>query len=193
MKEDVSKIKQAKPKRAEKKEMARLQEEIESLGKDKEALLQEKEEVFGKLQRVTADYANFQKRSGRQITESIAYEKEAVVKTLLPVLDNFEHTLKNLSEHEIPSEHIKGVQIVYDHMLDVLKSHGIEQIRAVGEIFDPAVHQAIVSRYEEGEDENSVLEDFQKGYKLNGRVIRPSKVVVNKPPSEEEIEPDNQE
>ena len=69
MKEDVSKIKQAKPKRAEKKELAKLQEKIESLSKDKEALLQEKEDVFGKLQRVTADYANFQKRSGRQIAE----------------------------------------------------------------------------------------------------------------------------
>jgi len=181
-----------KTKRAEKKESAKLQGKIETLEQDMQNLQAERDDIFNKLQRVTADYANFQKRSGRQIAESIAYEKESVVKTLLPVLDNFEHALKNLSEHEIPSEHIKGVQIVYDHMLDVLKSHGIEQIQAVGEIFDPAVHQAIVSRYEEDKNENSVLEEFQKGYKLNGRVIRPSKVVVNKPPSEEEIEPDNQ-
>jgi molecular chaperone GrpE len=65
-------------------------------------------------------------------------------------------------------------------MLDILKSHGVEQIKAPGENFDPALHEAMMQKTEPEEEDNIVLEEFQKGYKLNGRVIRPSKVIVNK-------------
>jgi len=65
-------------------------------------------------------------------------------------------------------------------MLDILKSHGVEQIKAPGEKFDPALHEAMMQKTEPEEEDNIVLEEFQKGYKLNGRVIRPSKVIVNK-------------
>ena len=80
---------------------------------------------------------------------------------------------------------IKGIQIIYDQMLDILKSHGVEQIKALGEKFEPALHQAIMQQAKPEQEENIVLEEFQKGYKLNGRVIRPTKVIVNKLPSEE--------
>ena len=70
-------------------------------------------------------------------------------------------------------------------MLDILKSHGVEQIKALGEKFEPALHQAIMQQAKSEQEENIVLEEFQKGYKLNGRVIRPTKVIVNKLPSEE--------
>ena len=75
---------------------------------------------------------------------------------------------------------VKGVQIIYDQMLDILTSHGVEQIEAPGEKFDPAMHEAMMQKTEPQKEDNVVLEEFQKGYKLNGRVIRPSKVVVNK-------------
>ena len=70
-------------------------------------------------------------------------------------------------------------------MLDILKSHGAEQIKALGEAFDPVLHQAMMQKAESNRKENIVLEEFQKGYKLNGRVIRPSKVIVNKLTSEQ--------
>ena len=70
-------------------------------------------------------------------------------------------------------------------MLDILKSHDVEQIKALGENFDPALHQAMMQRYEADKEENIVLEEFQRGYTLNGRVIRPSKVIVNKQPPEQ--------
>jgi len=141
----------------------------------------------GKLQRVSADYVNFQKRVPKQTADTILYEKEKIIKTLLPVLDNFEHTLQNANSAESLDVLLKGIQIIYDQMLDILKSHGVEQIKAVGEKFEPALHEAMMQRYEAEEEENIVLEEFQKGYKLNGRVIRPSKVVVNKPSSEQEV------
>ena len=159
--------------------------ELEELRRQIDNLQAEKDEVLGKLQRVSADYANFQKRSVKQIADTISYEKEKIIKTLLPALDNFEHTLQNAHSAENVDVLIKGIQIIYDQVLDILKSHSVEQIKALGEKFDPALHQAVMQRAEPDIEENIVLEEFQKGYKLNSRVIRPSKVVVNKLPSEQ--------
>jgi len=169
------------------KEPKSKKSELEELRRQIESLQKEKDELFGKLQRVGADYANFQKRVPKQIADTVAYEKEKIIKTLLPALDNLEHTLQNAHSAEDVDILIKGIQIVYDQVLDTLKSHGVEQIQAVGEKFEPALHEAMMQRYEAEEEENIVLEEFQKGYKLNGRVIRPSKVVVNKPSSEQEV------
>ena len=154
--------------------------ELEELHQTIESLQKEKDELFGKLQRVSADYANFQKRVPKQIADTICYEKERIIKTLLPALDNFEHTLQNADSAENSDVFVKGIQIIYDQMLDILKSHGVEQIKAPGENFDPAQHEAMMQKTEPEKEDNIVLEEFQKGYKLNGRVIRPSKVIVNK-------------
>ncbi len=142
----------------------------------------------GKLQRVSADYANFQKRTPKQIADTICYEKEKFIKTLLPALDNFESALGGLQDaHSAENTDvlIKGVRIIYDQMLDILKSHGVEQIKALGEKFDPALHEAMTQKVEPEREENIVLEEFQKGYKLNGRVIRPTKVIVSTLQSEQ--------
>jgi molecular chaperone GrpE len=148
--------------------------------------------LHDKLLRVSADYANFQKRAPKQISDTILYEKEKIIKTLLPVLDNFEHTLQNEQSVENTEAFVKGVRIIYDQMLDILKSHGVEQIQALGEKFDPALHQAMLQQSKPEQEEDIVLQEFQKGYKLNGRVVRPSKVIVNKlspeKPAEEQIE-----
>ncbi len=136
--------------------------------------------LFAQYQRVSADYANFQKRVPKQIADTICYEKEKIIKTLLPALDNFEHTLQNTDSVENADVFVKGVRIIYDQMLDILKSHGVEQIKAPGENFNPALHEAMMQKTEPEKEDNIVLEEFQKGYKLNGRVIRPSKVIVNK-------------
>ena len=172
---------QKKPKKPkEQKHPLPKKDELEKLHQLIDDLQKEKDELFAKLQRVSADYANFQKRVPKQITDTTAYEKEKIIKTLLPALDNFEHTLQNARSAESLDVLVKGIQIVYDQMFDVLKSHGVEQIKAVGEKFDPALHQAMMQKDEPGQKEDIVLEEFQKGYKLNGRVIRPSKVIVNK-------------
>ena len=171
--------------------------ELEELRAAMESLQSEKDELFGKLQRVSADYANFQKRAPKQIADTICYEKEKMIKTLLPVLDNLEHTLENAHSVESVEVLVKGIEIIYDQLLDILKSHNVEQIEALGEKFNPAVHEAMTQRTDTEKEENVVLEEFQKGYKLNGRVIRPSKVIVNKlaaeqPDAQEESEPTEQ-
>jgi molecular chaperone GrpE len=168
-----------------------MREEIEAIRKQLEEVQSERDELLGKLQRVSADYANFQKRMSRQVTDSIAYEKENLIKTLLPMLDNFERTLEKSHAAESIDVVLQGVRIIYDQMLDVLRSHGVETIAATDQPFDPTHHEAMMRREDPDHEDNTVLAEFQKGYKLNGRVIRPSKVIVNKlacteaPPQEE--------
>lgn len=170
-----------KPKQVKQKEKG-----SEELSGEMRDLQGQKDELFEKLQRLSADYANFQKRVPKQIADTIAYEKEKIIKTLLPTLDNFEHTLQNADSAEDVDAFVKGVQIIYDQMLDILKSHGVERIIALGEKFNPALHEAIMQKTDPAGQDNIVLEEFQKGYKLNGRVIRPTKVIVNKLPSEKQ-------
>ncbi len=162
------------------KQSASKKSELEELRDRIDDLQREKDELFAKLQRVSADYDNLQKRTAKEITDTIGYEKEKIIKTLLPALDNFEHTLQNAHSAENVDVLLKGIQIIYDQMLDILKSHNVEQIKVLGEPFDPALHEAMMQKTEPEQEENIVLEEFQKGYKLNGRVIRPSKVIVNK-------------
>lgn len=170
---------------ADHREARKKKDELEELRGTIESLQKEKDELFGKLQRVSADYANYQKRVPKQINDTLSYERERIIRTLLPALDNFEHTLQNAHSAEDVDVLVKGIRIIYDQLIDILKSHNAEQIEALGETFDPAVHEAMTQRTDPEKDENVVLEEFQKGYKLNGRVIRPSKVIVNKLPAEE--------
>jgi molecular chaperone GrpE len=145
-----------------------------------ESLQAERDELLGKLQRVSADYANFQKRSSKQIHDSIAYEKEKIIKSLLPAVDNFEHMLAQSHSAESVAAVIAGVRIIYDQMMDILKGHGVEPIQALDEAFDPTHHEAMMQQQDPKKADGVVLQEFQKGYKLHGRVIRPSKVIVNK-------------
>jgi len=165
---------------AEQKESVSAHNEPEELQKAVENLQKERDELFEKLQRISADYANYQKRAPKQIADNIAYEKEMIIKSLLPALDNFEHTLQNTQSTENMDALIQGIKIIYDQMLDILKSHGVEPIKALGETFEPALHEAMMQKNEPEKENNIVLQEFQKGYKLNGRVIRPVKVIVNK-------------
>ena len=159
----------------------------------------EKQELFEKLQRLSADYQNFQKRSPKQIADSVAYEKKAIIRSLLPSLDNFEHALSHADTAQGPEaidNMIKGIRLVFDHMLDALKAHGISKIESLGKPFNPNFHEAMMQRVEPDKDDQIVLEEFQAGYMLNDQVLRPARVIVNKlpesPQPEDEQQPDEQ-
>lgn len=180
-----------KPDNTEKKKKASSKEEIEQLEKQIETLTQEKDELFEKLQRVSAEFVNYERRSVKQIADSVEYEKKSIFKSLLPSLDNFEHALAAARGAQSIDTVVKGVQLTFDHMLDALKAHGVEQIQAAGRQFDPSLHEALMQRAEEDKEDNVVLEEFQSGYTINGQVIRPSKVIVNKLPAEGENAEEN--
>jgi len=149
-------------------------------------LQKEKEELFGRLQRLSADYTNFQKRVPKQIADFTEHEKEKIIRTLLPPLDNLERTLQNAQSTENVNALRDGIRIIYEQVLDILGSHGVGQIKAVGEKFDPALHEAMMQKAEAGKEDGVVLEELQKGYKINGRAVRPSRVIVNKLPPKQE-------
>ena len=160
------------------------------------ALEVEKLELTEKLQRISADYANYQKRMPRQIAESVEYERKVIIRSLLPGLDNMSHALagaENAKGQEAFDGIVKGVKMVFDHMLDGLKSHGVERIEAAGAQFDPSKHEAMQMQVEEDKPDNTVLEVFQDGYMINDQVLRPSKVIVNKWPAKEEPKPETPE
>ncbi len=181
--------KETKKKEANEKKSDKALTEVEKLARQIEQLTKEKDETFEKLQRISADYANYQKRTPKLIADSVAYDKKAIIRSLLPSFDNLALALANAgaaTETEAGDSFVKGVQLVYDHMLDALKNHGVEQIEAAGQQFDPTLHEAMLRRTEEDKPDNVVLEEFQVGFKLNGQVIRPSKVIVNMIPSEDQ-------
>jgi molecular chaperone GrpE len=162
--------------------------ELDKLRQELDLVRKERDELLGRLQRVSADYANFEKRVPRQISDSVLYEKERIIRSLLPVLDNFEHTLKAHSAESTDS-FVRGVEIIYSQMVDALKSQGVEQIHAQGQKFDPERHEAMMRRTEPDKPDDMVLDELQKGYAMAGRVIRPSRVVVNKVQTAQPPEP----
>jgi molecular chaperone GrpE len=174
-------IEQEQPERADAEsppEPDDLSQELEDVRAELDKVRKDHEELFARLQRVSADYSNFQKRVPKQISDSVAYEKEKIVRSFLPVLDNFDHTLKAHSG-ESTDALVRGVEIIYGQMLDILRSHGVQQIEALGEPFDPSQHEAMMRREEPGKPADIVIEELQKGYVMNGHVLRPSRVVIS--------------
>jgi molecular chaperone GrpE len=157
-------------------------QEMEQLRSQLEALQKERDDLFARLQRLSADYANYQKRVQKQITDSVEYEKEKLIRSVLPVCDNFELTIQKAGTGENTEMVLAGVQIVYEQMLDVLKAHEVEPIKATDTKFDPSRHEALMQRCDPEKEDGLILEECQRGYMLAGRVLRPSKVIVNKAP-----------
>ena len=181
------------------KKIKELEKKVEDLEKQLETLTAEKQDVFEQLQRISADYANFQKRAPKQIADSVAYEKKAILRSMLSSVDNFEHALSHTSsagDKETLNNFIKGIQLVFDHMMDALKGHGVKRIEALGQPFDPNLHEAMMRRSEPDTEDNTVLEVYQAGYMMGEQVLRPSKVIVNKieeeKPAEETTEPEEE-
>jgi molecular chaperone GrpE len=147
------------------------------------SLEQQMDDLKQKLQRMGADYQNYQKRSIRQIDEAARMAKENFARSLLPVLDNFEHTLNADHSSQDIEAVLKGVKIVYDHMADILSSQSVEVIKVEpGEPFDPTRHEAMLKQESEEFEENAVIAEFVRGYKMNDRTLRPAKVSVAKAP-----------
>ncbi len=147
------------------------------------SLQEEKKQTFEQLQRVSADYANYQKRTPKQISDSVAYEKEKFLKAILGSIDNFELALDNKDKSNDLETFVKGIQMVHDEIMNTFNGLGLKAIDAVGQKFDPSKHEALMQQYEEGTKENIILQQYQKGYTLNDKVVRPSKVIVNKKPA----------
>ncbi|QDF56644.1 heat shock protein, GrpE [Bacillus velezensis] len=141
-----------------------------------QGLLDEKE---NKLLRVQADFENYKRRSRLEMEAAQKYRSQNVVTEILPALDNFERALQVEAESEQTKSLLQGMEMVRRQLMDALEKEGVQAIEAVGQEFDPNLHQAVMQVEDENFGSNIVIEELQKGYKLKDRVIRPSMVKVN--------------
>jgi len=139
-----------------------------------EAVSAERDQYLDSLRRLKAEFDNSRKRQERERARILESASEKLVQELLPVLDNLDRALE--SEGDIR----EGVRATRDQLADVLASEGLLPVASDGQPFDPNVHEAVMSQFSEDHEEGTVLQTFQRGYLLNGRAIRPAKVVVAK-------------
>ncbi|HEX3033186.1 MAG TPA: nucleotide exchange factor GrpE [Bacillota bacterium] len=133
------------------------------------------EENFNRLQRLQADFENYKRRTLKERQDLLNYGSEGMVCALLPVLDNLERAVQAQGGEE---GLLKGVEMICEQFHEALKSQGVSKICAVGEQFDPNLHQAVMRLPSSEHPDNHVVEEFQTGYQLKDRVIRPSMVKV---------------
>ena len=154
-------------------------DDLEAIKKELEAqkaLLQESEEHYKRLQ---ADFMNFRRRTLDRVLDLSSVILQGLIKDLLPIIDNFERALAVEEAKGSPLH--DGISMVYNQLITSLQKNGLEEIKAVGEKFDPNFHQAVMRVEDPEKEDNTVEEVLQKGYMVQGRVIRPSmvKVVAN--------------
>lgn len=136
---------------------------------------QDYEELDDRYKRILAEFENFKKRSSKERESMYNSILSDVVEVILPVVDNLENAAKVETADE---EYKKGVELVLKQFKDVLAAKGVEEIKTVGETFDPELHEAVSSIQDENLGEKEIAGEYRKGYKIGSRVIRHSMVVV---------------
>ena len=146
------------------------------------------DENWERLVRERAELENYKKRAARERTESVKYANEALIESLLPILDNFEMAMMALGQAGATNiDTLKvGVEMIQSQLKRALEEVGLEEIDARGQIFDPNTHEALSQEASSEVDEGSVISQSRKGYRLKDRLIRPASVVVSKGPESED-------
>ncbi|HHY38435.1 MAG TPA: nucleotide exchange factor GrpE [Clostridia bacterium] len=170
----------------EESEISRATQEISRLKEELERKTNEAEENWDRFLRARADAENLRKRIERDLPVMVRREKKDMFLKVLDVMDNFERAMagaESLSREESDSisGFLKGVEMIYRQMQSILASEGIEPIKACGEAFDPAYHEAVSSEEAEGISYETVVEELQKGYRYQDEVLRPARVRVAVP------------
>jgi molecular chaperone GrpE len=136
----------------------------------------QRDEYLDGWKRAKADFINYQKEEIKRFESILKFANEELVKDLIPVLDSFDLSLTVLESQGLAE---KGMYLVKSQLEDILKKRGLESIKVVGEKFDPAFHEAIAEVEAKGEP-GIIVEEIEKGYKLNGKVIRAARVKIAK-------------
>lgn len=138
-------------------------------------------EYWDRCLRLQADFENTRKRLEKEKQDVIKFANEGIILELLNILDDLERTVELAQEqHQDISTFLKGVEMILAHLYEMLKEYGVKPIEAEGKPFDPNYHEALMQAESKDAPEHTVLEELQKGYLLNGRVIRTAKVKVAK-------------
>jgi len=158
-----------------------IKEELDEIKEDLEAT-KDTEDYKSKFFYVAAEMENIKKRFEREKSNLVKFGNEKVLSGLLEVVDNLDRTVDAIANDE--DEKVKniyqGIEMVRTQFLNVLKSNGLEKIEALGEIFDPNFHEAMAQMPAEGKNNEEIIQIYQHGYSLNGRLLRAAKVVIAK-------------
>lgn len=188
--DEVAIVDEATPKKPSAQD-AILQSMIEAKNEAVQVLEQTQKEAASlreRLMRVSAEFDNYKKRQTREKQDAIKFANEGLLKELLPVLDNFDlaigSTRTSTDKGEALDEAalknlVQGIEMVHKQFGEALKKNGVEPFSAVGERFDPAKHEAISTREDASVPNQTVLEEYQRGYMLQGRLVRPAMVIVS--------------
>ncbi|MEA3471422.1 MAG: nucleotide exchange factor GrpE, partial [Thermodesulfobacteriota bacterium] len=136
-------------------------------------------ENYDRYLRISAEFENYKKRVQKDRTDLMNYGNEQLIKELLPIIDSMERALNHVSNSEDIDAFVEGLKLIYEQSLVSLKKHGVEIIESIGREFDPNFHEAMMKVESDELDDNKVVEEFERGYLLNGRLLRPSKVSIS--------------
>ena len=155
---------------------AKKNDSKEEKNKNKEVVpKQDYDELDDRYKRILAEFENFKKRSAKEREGLYNSILSDVIEVILPVVDNLENAAKVETKDE---SYKQGVELVLKQFKDVLSSKGIEEIKTIGETFDPSLHEAVSSVQDDTKGEKEIVQEYRKGYKIGNRVIRHSMVVV---------------
>ena len=168
------------------REIARLEEELETLreGTADSGEIRDSDEIRDRLKRVTADFANFQKRSRKEQDETRKYAAGPLALDLLGVLDSFRRALDS-AEGKLDDAYLEGFRLIADQLLGLLGKHGVTPIEALNQPFDPNFHEALLEEPNSDLPDKTIVEEFETGYMHHDRLLRPTRVKVSRVPSEE--------
>ena len=153
-----------------------VEKDLDELG----AAKRERDEYLELAKRTKADFENYRKRVAKDTSEALARGKAELARELLPVIDNLERALQVGQDPSAHEALASGVALVHEELRGRLRNAGVEAFDPTGERFDPELHEALSTQPAEGKDPGVVLETVEKGYRLNGQVLRPARVVVSK-------------
>ena len=142
----------------------------------------EAEATFARYQRLAADFENYKRRTRQELADRTQYANEELLRRLLPILDNFQRALEHTPSN-VDSGWLEGVKMVARQFEATLAAQGLTPIPALGEKFDPSQHEAIARQETDEQEEGTIIEEMQPGYRLHDRVLRPTLVKVAQPPA----------
>jgi len=185
------KEKEKKTQDAANPEETEISETSETLDMKVKAIQEERDQIFARLQRSVADMQNYQKRAVKDRQEAVQRaELGTIERFLFPLIDDLDRALKAASDHGYKKDDplFHGVNLVLQHAFGQLRQINIEPIEAEGKLFDPLVHEAVMELPEEKLPENTIIQIVTRGYRQEGKTIRPARVVIAKPPKETKTE-----
>ncbi len=161
----------------------RVTDDLKKQVADLKQITKEKDELYERLVRLSADFDNLRKRSQREREDARKYGHEHLVKELLPMFDNFDLALKSMEDATSPTSVVEGLQLLYKQYTSILHHHGLQRFDAKGETFDYTLHEAISLVETDEFPDGTVCGEFRAGYKLHDRMLRPAMVAVAKAPT----------